>query len=43
MIKKSGGKYYVYSKKGKKLSRGLSRKGAVARLRQIEWFKHKGR
>lgn len=42
MIRKVGSKYYVYSEKGKRLSRGYtSRKAAVKRLRQIEFFKHK--
>lgn len=39
-IRKEGGKYYVYSSKGKKLSKGYSsRKEAVKRLGQIEHFK----
>ena len=40
MIRKSGGKFIVVSKKGKKLSKPTSKKKAVKRLRQIEWFKH---
>lgn len=43
MIRKIGTKYYVYSEKGKKLSRGYSSKGQAAkRLHEIEYFKHKG-
>lgn len=42
MIRKVKGGYRVVSKKGKKLSRTLkSRKAAVKRLRQVEYFKHK--
>lgn len=43
MISKTkGGKYVVKSEKtGKKLSKPLSKKGAVKRLREIEYFKHK--
>lgn len=37
-----GGKYKVYSEKGKALSRPLSHKGAKRRLAQIEYFKHRG-
>lgn len=40
MIRKSGSGYKVYSKKGRALSRRLPLRGAVKRLRQIEWFKH---
>lgn len=42
MIKREGGKYYVYDDSGtKKLSRGYAtKKQAEARLRQIEMFKH---
>jgi magnesium-transporting ATPase (P-type) len=36
------GKYRIYSEKGKKLGDFASRKKAVKRLRQIEFFKHKG-
>lgn len=44
MIRKIGGKYYVYSKKGKRLSKGYSsRAEAERRLKQIEYFKHKGK
>lgn len=39
-IRKVGGSYYVYSSKGKKLSKGYrSRKDALKRLREIEYFK----
>lgn len=39
-IRKQGGKYYVYSKAGKKLSKGYaSRAEAAKRLGQIEHFK----
>ena len=42
MIRRVDGKYYVYSEKGKKLSRGYkSRDAAKNRLREIEYFKHK--
>ena len=41
MIRKSGNKYVVVSKKGKKLSKPMSKKLAQKRLRQIEYFKHK--
>ena len=42
MIKKSGKKgYIVKSSKGKNLSKpGLSKKKALKRLRQVEYFKH---
>lgn len=42
MIKKIKSLYYVYNHTGvKKLSKGYrSRKDAVKRLRQIEYFKH---
>jgi hypothetical protein len=43
MIRKSKGKFIVVSKKGKKLSKATTKKKAVRRLRQIEYFKkHKG-
>ena len=35
-----GGLYKVYSEKGKPLSKAISKKKAVARLGQIEYFKH---
>jgi len=41
MIKKKDDKFYVYSEKGKKLSKGYeTKKEANKRLRQIEYFKH---
>lgn len=41
MIRKVSGGYVVVSHKGKKLSRIYkSKKEAVKRLMQIEWFKH---
>lgn len=40
MIKKSGDKYVVVSRKGKKLSKRLSKKAAQKRLKQVEYFKH---
>lgn len=44
MIKKtSGGKYVVKSKSGKNLSKPVSKKAAVKRLQQVEYFKHKGK
>lgn len=36
------GKYSVFSHKGKRLSKPASRKKALERLRQIEYFKHQG-
>jgi len=43
VVKRVGGLYYVYSKGGKKLTRGYTtRAAAVRRLRQIEYFKQKG-
>jgi len=35
------GKYKVYSESGKPLSKPTSKAGAVKRLRQVEYFKHK--
>lgn len=41
MIKKTkSGKFVVKSKKGKTLSKPSTKKAAVKRLRQIEYFKH---
>jgi hypothetical protein len=41
-VRESGGKYYVYSHKGKALSKGYaSKEEANKRLGQIEYFKHK--
>lgn len=42
MIRKVKGGYVVVSHKGKRLSRVLSHAGAIKRLSQIEYFKHKG-
>jgi hypothetical protein len=39
MIRKSGSKFVVVSKKGKKLSKPTTKKKAVKRLREIEYFK----
>ena len=41
MIVKKNNKYQVLSKKGKPLSKLLSKKQALKRLRQIEVFKKK--
>jgi len=41
MIRKSGGKFIVVSKKGKKLSKPTTKAKAKKRLKQIEYFKHK--
>jgi len=40
-IKQKGGKFTVVSKKGKNLGPDGSKKQAVKRLRQVEYFKHK--
>lgn len=41
MIRKEGSEYFVYSEKGKKLSKGYGSKAAAEkRLGQIEFFKH---
>lgn len=41
MVRKEDGKYYVYSKEGKRLSKGYSsKKEAEDRLKEIEYFKH---
>ena len=43
MIRKVPGGYVVLSEKGKRLSKILKTyKQAVKRLRQVEYFKHKG-
>lgn len=42
MIRCKKGKCTVYSKKGKKLSKPMSRKAAEKRLKQIEFYKRKG-
>ena len=41
MITKVKGKYIVKSKSGKRLSKPMSKKKALKRLRQIEFFKRK--
>jgi hypothetical protein len=42
MIIREGGKFVVKSESGKKnLSKPVSKKQAVKRLRQVEYFKHK--
>lgn len=41
MVVKSGSGYVVKSESGKRLSRKMSRAGAIKRLRQIEYFKHR--
>jgi hypothetical protein len=43
MIKKFGKIYKVLSKKGKNLGSSTSKAAAEKRLRQIEFFKHKGK
>ncbi len=43
-VRKTGNGYAVYSKKGKKLTKKpLSKMGAKKRLRELEYFKHKGK
>ena len=42
-IKKIGSKYVLYSKKGKRLSKPTTKKGALKRMRAVEFFKHKGK
>lgn len=42
IIRKVGDKYCVFSHDGKNLGCSTSREGAVKRLRQVEYFKHKG-
>jgi len=41
MIVNKGNKYQVQSKGGKNLGMYSSRKEAIKRLRQVEFFKHK--
>lgn len=45
MIRKVKGKYYIYSETtGKRISKGYNtKKEALKRLRQIEYFKHKNK
>jgi len=42
MVRKVGSKYVVFSKKGKRLSKPMSKKLAKKRLHQIEFFKRRG-
>ena len=43
MIRKVGGRFIVFSEGGKKLSRPYATRGeAEERLRQVEYFKHRG-
>lgn len=42
MIKKAHGKYVVTSHSGKRLSKPGSKKDAVKRLRQVEYYKSHG-
>jgi len=41
MIKKTGSKYTVYSEKGKRMSKPMSKAKAKKRLGQVEYFKKK--
>lgn len=41
MIVKSGERYVVMSKSGKRLSKPTGKAAAEKRLKQIEYFKHK--
>jgi hypothetical protein len=41
ITKTKGGKFIVKSKKGKRLSKPMTKKAAKKRLREIEYFKHK--
>ncbi len=41
MIRKVGGKYVLYSKKGKRLGSYKTRAKALERERQVNYFKHK--
>ena len=42
VIRKVGNEFCIFSKKGKKLSCHKTRKEALKRLRQIEFFKNRG-
>jgi hypothetical protein len=42
-IRKVGSRYRVVSKSGRNLGTSKTKKGAVKRLRQVEYFKHKAR
>jgi len=41
MIRKTGKKFTVYSRGGKKMSKPTTKAKALKRLRQIEYFKRK--
>lgn len=43
MIVREKSKYCVKSEKGKNLGCSKSKQSAVKRLRQVEYFKHKGK
>lgn len=44
MIRKIGTLYFIYSSKGKKLSKGYkNKKDAENRLKEIEYLKNKGK
>ncbi|MGD9168558.1 MAG: hypothetical protein PVI97_00675 [Candidatus Thiodiazotropha sp.] len=43
MIRKKGTRHQVVSKKGKNLGTYRSKKAAKKRLKQVEYFKRKGR
>mgnify|MGYP006871748718 CR=1 FL=1 len=43
MIAKTNGGFIVKSKKGKKLSKPSSKKAALRRLREIEYYKHQNK
>lgn len=43
MIKKVGKKYRVLSRSGKNLGESSSMEGAKKRLREVEYFKRKGK
>lgn len=43
MIRKEGMDYVVRSKSGRNLGKSKTREGAAKRLRQVEYFKRKGK
>ena len=43
MIKKQGNKYVVKSESGKNMSKPTTKAAAQKRLRQVEYFKNRGR
>lgn len=43
MIRKVPGGFKVFSKMGAPLTKAMSKAAAEARLREIEYFKHKGK